>query len=226
MKCWVCDDEARTGEHKIKRSDLSAIFGHVSQNHPLYRHVASNRNTLVKGLNVELLKSGGRLCALCNNKRSQPFDRSWERLSAALRAKGVLHPGERINLGKVFPGAVRNSMLNIHLYFVKLFGCLIAENSLPIDIRGFSQAILNATAHPKVYLAISPLTCGLRSASVGYSDLNTAQINGRIAYATWLLTLDRFTIRVMYAEPTERRKGLIDSWHPLTIKKCLRVSKF
>lgn len=226
MKCWVCGDKARTGEHTIKKSDLSAIFGHVSQNRPLYRHVASQRNVPVKGLNVDLLKSGGRLCAPCNNQRSQPFDRSWERLSAALRAKTALRPGDRIDLCKVFPGAVRKSMLNVHLYFVKLFGCIIAENSLPIDIHEFSQAILSASAHPKVHLAISPLTYGLPFASVGYSDMNTAQVKGRVEYATWFLTLDRFSVRVMYAEPTEHRKGLIDSWHPSTIKKCLRVSRF
>jgi hypothetical protein len=178
MKCWVCGDEARTGEHTIKKSDLSAIFGHVSQNRPLYRHVASQRNVPVKGLNVDLLKSGGRLCAPCNNQRSQPFDRSWERLSAALRAKTALRPGDRIDLGKVFPGAVRKSMLNVHLYFVKLFGCIIAENSLPIDIHEFSQAILSASAHPKVHLAISPLTYGLPFASVGGNCQCSCRLDG------------------------------------------------
>lgn len=226
MKCWVCSEEARTGEHTIKRSDLRAIFGHVSQDRPLYRHTDKKRNVPVKGLNVELLKSGGLLCAHCNNQRTQPFDRAWERFSAALRAKSVIRSGERIDLSKVFPGSVKNSMLHVHLYFVKLFGCLIAENSLPIDITGFSQAILNTNAHPKVHLAISPLTYNLSFASVGYSDLNLAQLNGRPVYAAWLLALDRFTVRVIYAEPTERRKGLIGSWHPSTITKCLRVSTY
>lgn len=225
MKCWVCDNDACTGEHTIKRSDLRAIFGHVSQDRPLYRHTAKKRNVLVKGLNVDLLKSGGRLCAHCNNQRTQPFDNAWGRLSAALRAKKVIRSGECIDLGKVFPGSVKKSMLHVHLYFVKLFGCLIAENALPIDIEGFSQAILNSVAHPKVYLAVSPLTYGLASASVGYSDLNLAEKNGGTAFAAWLLTLDRFTVRVMYAEPTEHRKGLVDAWHPSSITKCLRVSR-
>lgn len=226
MKCWICGNEARTGEHTIKKSDLHAIFGHVCQNRPLYRYTAFYRNTPVKGLSVDLLKSGGRLCAQCNNQRSQALDRAWESFSVALRARAILRLGDRIDLGRVFPGAVRKSMLNVHLYFVKLFGCLIVENSLPIDICGFSQAVLGTTAHPKVHLAISPFTYGLPFASVGYSDLNIAQSNGRIVYATWLLTLDRFTVRVMYAEPTEHRKSLIDSWHPSTIKKCLRISRF
>ena len=225
MKCWVCGDEARTGEHMIKKSDLSAVFGHVCQNRPLYRNSASRRNVPVKGLNVDLMKSRGLLCARCNNQRTQAFDRAWQRFSAALRSRPVLRPGDRIDLGKIFPGDVRKSMLNVHLYFVKLFGCLIAEKALPIDIHGFSHAILSESAHPKVYLAISPFTDGLPFASVGYSDLDTAQLNGIIVYATWLYILDRFTVRIMYADPSERRRGLIDSWQPSTITKCLRVSK-
>lgn len=210
----------------IKKSDLSAIFGKVDQNHQLYRHTSSQKNVPVKGLKVDLLKSGALLCALCNNQRTQSFDRSWARLSAALRAKTAFRPGDRIDLGKVFPGAVRKSMLNVHLYFVKLFGCIVAEYGLPIDISGFSQAILNTSAHPKIYLAISPHIHGLRSASAGYSDLSYDQVNGCVLYATWYLTLDRFSVRVMYAEPTGHREGLIASWHPSTVTKCLRVSRF
>lgn len=225
MKCWICGNEAGTGEHTIKRSDLRAIFGRISQDRPLYRHTDKKRNVPIKGLRVQLLKSGALLCAHCNNQRTQPFDYAWELFSTALRAKAVIRSGKSVDLSKVFPGSVKKSMLHVHLYFVKLFGCLIAENALPIDIVGFSQAIQNTAAHPKVHLAISPLTYDLAFASVGYSDLHLAQVNGRTVYATWLLTLDRFTVRVMYAEPTERRKGLIDSWHPQTVTKCLRVSR-
>jgi len=162
---------------------------------PLYRHSALRRNVPVKGLNVDSMKSQGLLCARCNNQRSQAFDRAWQRLSDRLRSRPSLRKGERIDLGKIFPGAVRKSMLNVHLYFVKLFGCIITEHSLPIDIHGFSRAMLSESAHPKVYLAISPFTDGLPFASAGYSDLATAQLNGRIVYATWLYTLDRLAVR-------------------------------
>ncbi len=226
MKCWICGDDARTGEHRTKASDLRTIFGHVRQTQPVYWNSVSQRNAVVKGINTKTLKFDALLCERCNSARTQPYDRAWELLSAALRAKPQIHGGDRIDLSKVFPGAVRRSMLKVHLYFVKLFGCLIAENSIPIDIKGFSQAILNGTAHPKVHLAISPFTDGISSGSAGYSNLSTDQLNGCIVYATWLYTLDRFSVRIMYAEPTEHRKGLIDSWHPSTTKKCLRVSSF
>lgn len=224
MKCWICGDEASTGEHRTKKSDMRAVFGHVRQTQPLYWKSASQQNQKVNGLKARVLKFDDLLCSRCNNERTQPYDRAWETLSASLRSRPTIRGGDRINLGKVFPGAVHRSMLQVHLFFVKLFGCLVAENSLPIDIRGFAQSILNNAAHPKVYLAISRYTDGIASGSVGYSDLDTEQLNGRIIYATWLYILDRFAIRVMYAEPTEHRKGLIDSWHPSSIKKSFRVS--
>lgn len=207
-------------------SDLRAIFGHVRQTRPLFRNSAFRRNVPVKGVNVALLKSNALLCARCNNQLTQPHDQAWERLSEFLRSKSCLRAGARVDLSKVFPGAVRRSMLDVHLYFVKLFGCLVAENRLPIDLRVFSSCIRNGTPHPCVHLAISPYIDGVSMSSAGYSDIETAQIDGKIVYATWLYILDKFSIRVMYAEPTERRKGLIDSWHPSTIHKLLRVSGF
>lgn len=225
MRCWICGGKACTGEHSIKKSDLRAIFGQVSQSKPLLRHTAQKRNVPIKGLNVDLLKSGGLICAHCNNQRTQLADRAWEVFSKSLRSKPSIRSGSCIDLAKIFPGSVKRSMLNVHLYFVKLFGCLIAEKSLPIDIAGFSQAVLTGAAHPKVYLVVSPFTYGLSFSSVGYSDLCCAQSNGSITYATWTLTLDRFSIRIIYAEASERRIGLVESWHPSTITKRLKVAK-
>jgi len=116
-------------------------------------------------------------------------------------------------------------MLNVHLYFVKIFGCLIAENGLPINIEEFSRAILNVAAHPRVHLAISALVYDLPCASVGYSNLSLAKLDGRTVYAIWFLTLDKFAVRIIYAEPNERRRGLCDAWHPSTIAKQLRISR-
>jgi hypothetical protein len=205
---------------------MRALFGHVHQTQPLYWNSTSRRNERVKGLDASILKFNDVLCSRCNNERTQPHDRAWAALSVYLRSKPKIRGGDRIDLGKVFPRAVHRSMLQVHLFFVKLFGCAVVENSLPVDIGSFSKAILNVTAHPNVHLAVSPYIDGIASGSAGYSDLDTAQLNGRIVYATWQYILDRFSMRIMYAEPTEHRKGLIDSWHPSTIRKCLRVSTF
>lgn len=226
MNCWICGKDAQTGEHLIKASDMRAIFGHITQSAPVYINSASRRNVPLKGVNANILKSEAPICAHCNNQRTQPYDRAWEILSKHMRSKKKVDGGERIDLGKIFPGSVHRSMLNVHLFFVKLFGCLIFGNAIPIDISQFASAITNDSPHPNIYLAISSYTDGINSATAGYSDMSTAQLGGRVVYATWSYILDKFSVRVMYAEPSEHRKGLIDSWHPTSISKCIRVSQF
>lgn len=226
MKCWICSNEAGTGEHLTKASDLRSVFGHVSQGNPIYFHNSRHRNLPVRGIKSNTLKSNALLCARCNNERTQPYDRAWQRLSAYLRSKPPIRCGDLVCLHKIFPGAVKQSMLQVHLFFVKLFGCIIVEHAVPIEIAGFSAAILEQSPHPNLYIAFSPYVDRLEGRSVGISDLETAQIMGRVVYAVWLYVLDKFTIRVMYAEPNEHRKGLVHAWHPSTVRKCVRVAAF
>lgn len=224
MKCWICEADANSGEHLVKASDIRAIFGSVSQSKPLFLHTEQRRNRSVKGIKANFLKSRARICAKCNNQLTQPHDRAWERLSRHLRSREpILRARDLIRLHKVFPGTVKRSMLGVHLYFVKAFGCQIAEHNVPIDLPPFSRALLQGIPHPNVYLGISPqVDKGLRS--TGHSDITAAKLNGHIAYAVWFYILDRLTVRVMYAEPGERRQGLVDAWHPSNVKKCIRIS--
>lgn len=50
MKCWVCGDQADSGEHMIKASDLKATFGNVAQKSPLFRHTNQKRNQRIGGI--------------------------------------------------------------------------------------------------------------------------------------------------------------------------------
>lgn len=228
MKCWICGDEAKTGEHLIKASDLRSVFGHVSQRYPVYFHTALRRNQPVGGIKSDILKSDALICARCNNQRTQPYDLAWDQLSRYIRdKKPKVRTGDWISLEKVFPGATQQSMLRVHLFFVKLFGCVVVEHKIPIDISSFSSAILGEIPHPNVYIAISPHIDRPGMKSVGYSDLQTAQLNDRVAFGVWMYVLDGFSVRVMFALPNERkREGLVRAWHPSTIGKCIRVARF
>ena len=45
-------------------------------------------------------------------------------------------------------------MRYVHLYVVKLFGCMIVEGGVTqIDIGPFASSILNDRIHPNVYVA-------------------------------------------------------------------------
>lgn len=225
MKCWICGvAQANTGEHLIKASDIRSVFGTVAPKKPLFFHTERSRNRQVRGTKAAILKSRARICGACNNQRTQPHDRAWEKLSYFLRARQApIKKGDRIRLQKVFPGSVKRSMLDVHLFFLKVYGCQIAEHDVPIDLGPFSEAILQTHPHPYVYLTIGP-DLGKGPRSVGGSDITAAKVGDRIVYAVWFYFLDRFSVRVMYAEPGEHRQGLVDAWHPSNISKCLRIA--
>jgi len=225
MNCWICGDIANSGEHMIKASDLKAAFGHVTQKAPLYLSSDKVRNLGVPGIRSDKLKYTALLCSRCNNERTQPHDRAWEKLSSYLRAyKPPIRRGSVIRLNRVFPGSVSKSMLGVHLYFAKLFGCLISQHSIPIDIRPFSQAILTETPHPKLFLGLWANLAHQSINHVGQSQVETAQVQGAIRFATWFYFVDRVAVNIMFAEPGERRKGLGNALHPSTMGKYIRVT--
>jgi hypothetical protein len=80
-KCWICGEDATTGEHKTKKSDLKSVFGVPTQTQPLYYHDANRRNQLVRSLDAKILKSPSRICAECNNARTQPHNLAWAYMS-------------------------------------------------------------------------------------------------------------------------------------------------
>jgi hypothetical protein len=101
------------------------------------------------------LKSKALICQYCNSTRTQPHDKAWEKLSEYLRANHqLLKTRKHIRLDKVFPGSVKSSMLDVHLYFAKLFGCRIVEHRIPINITPFLEAILQQKPHPKLFLSL------------------------------------------------------------------------
>jgi hypothetical protein len=127
--CWICNrNEANSGEHKTKRSDLLAVLGTATQAAPFYYHDLERLNRPVGSLDAKILKSPVRICADCNTARTQPHDSAWERMSDWLRtrqpplaARGLVR-GDRI-----FRHYTRREMKHVHLFFLKLFGCMISE---------------------------------------------------------------------------------------------------
>jgi len=146
--CWICKkNEADSGEHKTKRSDLLAVLGKPSQQQPYFYHDMHKANRPVGSLDAKILKSPVRICAYCNNTRTQPHDRAWETMSDRLRSRR-LAVGQWVRCNRVFGHCTKHEMLNVHLFFLKLFGCMVAEakangHDVPIDLDPFSSAILS-----------------------------------------------------------------------------------
>ena len=228
--CWICGDAGTTGEHKIKRSDLHSVFGNPTQATPLYLSDDRQKNRPIGSLNSKILKLRSRLCAKCNNKRTQPHDLAWEKLSEALRFRvPEIRPGTSVRVNRIFRYDTARELLNVHLYFVKIFGCYLLEASIPIDISMFSNAILQEKANPYLYLKFGrAIRVGNNARRVGTSNVvaDIKNADGSCAFATWFYYVGNLAVQVMYAVDGEERQGLLGAWHPRLGTNKLEYSEF
>jgi hypothetical protein len=88
-------------------------------------------------------------------------------------------------------------MLNVHLFFLKLTGCMIAEKAsghdVPVSIEPFSDAIMSDRPHAEVYVEF-----GKHDGIVGRSDLHCWTVDaGKSVLAGWLYELDTIAVSVI-----------------------------
>jgi hypothetical protein len=227
MRCWICGADGNTGEHLVKASDLRKYFGPVTQRKPLYFHTKIKRSIRFGSIKSNLLKSKALICNKCNSSLTQPYDRAWEKLSSDINHNWLkLIKNKQINLKKVFPGYSNKSLLYIHLYFVKIFGCQIVENSIPIDISSFSYSLLNQTSHPDIYIKIGSINYGVKYKHAGLTPVQAMNENGKTVFATWLYTVGSLVVNVLYNVLPHNDKVLRDAWQPGSVGKLIRFVTF
>lgn len=227
MDCWICGAEGTTREHIVKASDLRSFFGHFSQKSPLYFHTKGKKNIPVGSYRSDRFKSKAKICNTCNSDTTQPYDEAWEQLSAYLRENfSQLRQNDRIDLSKVFPGSTRKSLLHVHLYFVKLFGCLIVEHHIPIDVSPFAAALRTRTAHRNIYLAFGPSLKHPKRKFAGVTPIEAVDENGVSVFATWFYILGDVVVDIIYSAEERYMKVVRDYWHPSRPGKIIRVSHF
>lgn len=227
MKCWICGQEGNTGEHLIKRSDLRSYFGDISQKCPIFFHTKDKKNIPVGSLKSKRFKSDALICNKCNSSLTQPYDRAWEALSIYLRSNWLyLLNRKKINLAKVFPGGVHKSMLYVHLYFVKLFGCRIVESGASIDTSALSQALLHQKANNDIFIAFGPRPGKVAHKYAGLTTIHSMDIDGVSAFATWVYTIDNLAVNVIYAPKYKPAGVMKNTWHPDKPNKIIRIKVF
>lgn len=233
MNCWICGaSNPATREHRTKASDLKDLFGTPSQQEPLYFHSnprpgkPARRNVPIGSLKSNTLKYTHFICLACNSSRTQPYDFAWAYVSAELRTN-VLRLSKRDSFRSnwLFPYETRHGMRNLHLYFVKLFGCQIVEGGIPINIASFAKAILEGRPHPNLFLAFGHIS-NMPVSVAGGSDVHVDLLNGQVVFASWIYQVGDLCVNVMYAVPGENRQGLQMAWHPHQGSKRLSFCKF
>ena len=227
MSCWICGNSADTGEHMIKAADLKALFGPTSQNKPLFRQINSNSQEKVPGCRSEKLKFRTRLCACCNNTRTQSHDKSWEALSTYLRKRNPLvRPGDVVRVSHAFKSGVRPGFLGVHLYFAKLTGCLVLDAGVPLDIQSLADAILQNSSHPHLYLSFLVLTDRRVHRHAFVTPIETIAVGGELSGAQWYYLTGRIGVHVIYAKALHNREKRIHLWHPSNSEKTITLDGF
>lgn len=225
--CWICNrNPANSGEHKTKRSDLAAVLGSPTQSRPFYFHDLERRNKPVGSLDAKILKAPVRICEACNTARTQPHDRAWEHMSDQLRSRR-LKIGSWIRANRIFPYDTRRQMIYVHLYFLKLFGCMLCEAKangydVPISLEPFSDAIMYTRPHIEVHLQF-----GKYDGFIGRSDLHLWKTNHGSVFGGWLYELESIAVSVLFAQHG-RWEHRPDLWHPKshTSSKRLLIADF
>lgn len=226
--CWICGQPASTLEHRLKRSDAKATFGEISQKKPLFFHTDEERNQRVQTVRSPLLSFQSPLCDDCNNKRTQPHDKAWEKLSAALRKERPnFRNGGQFDTREVFGDAAAEEMLNVHLFFVKQFLGMISDGDRSFPSQSFRDAILSNSPHPNLYLKFGYY--GSSDGVVASSTNLQASFapSGDPACAAYIYEPGGgIGVLVMYAADGVFFDGLFGAWTPRLNSTRLRIENF
>ena len=227
MECWICGSEGNTGEHLIKASDLRSHFKDISEEYPVYHHSDDKKNVKIKSIKSKKLKSDALICANCNNNLSQPYDKAWETLSGYLREnwKKSLNQGT-IPLNEIFPGEIEQSMLNIQLFFVKLFGCRIIEYEIPIDIKSFSKSFLQKEMHKNIFISIGQRRGKKNIKVAGMTPIYSVNFDGIPIQANWFYIIDELAVNIIYDTQRKNKKLLRKCWTPRNHGNKLFIHKY
>jgi len=140
-ECWWCGGEADSREHRHKASDLRREFSateYQAGEIALFRSEDKPEVDL-RGPNALVAKFGHNFCARCNNERSQPFDRAYDRfIEWFLANERAVEDSGVIPLTEIFNDWEQGALL-VNCYYAKHAGCRIADMGfrVPDSLRAF-----------------------------------------------------------------------------------------
>lgn len=229
MPCWICGAPATSGEHLPKASNLCELFGEVTQQRPLFHNSARRRNRRLQSVDSTHIKLRV-LCDRCNSSVTQPFDRAWDVFWDYLsQNRASLDTGSVIRRNRLFRFRARARMIDLHLYAVKLFGCVAAQFSMPLDIARMADAIKQRRPFSNIYVGVGKRDWLPGITLAGPSDVNSLNDDkGRCVFAAWFLAIGAWEFQFIYSEPGQRRDGLIDTWNPVSTlcTRQIRLKEF
>lgn len=223
--CWICGAGDTSGEHIPKSATLGDVFGEVSQAKPLFHSSKKRLNRQLQSINSTHVKFRV-LCSACNTGLTQPYDLAWDQLWHYLSSNELtLTTGMWIHRSRVFPKKSAVKMIDLHLYAVKLMGCISALYGLKIDMRGLANAIKQRKPYPWVFLGVGKRTWLTKVKLAGPSDLNVVhdKVTGECVFAVFFLAIAGWEFQFIYAAPGQLRAGMRNCWNPVSTRFTRRL---
>ncbi|RLW63951.1 MAG: hypothetical protein B6D73_14275 [gamma proteobacterium symbiont of Stewartia floridana] len=210
----------------IKATDIKSVFPTLTQKNPVWFHSDEKVNIPVGSHKSDRFKFNNPICEVCNTNRTAQHDKSWEKVSAHLKqydleVRGTLN----IRLAKIFRDKIYTNALNVHLYFIKLFGCRIVESEIPIDTSTFSDSIMTNTPNPYLFLRFKK-AIGSREKMLSLSPVHIKQKGSETVVAAWMYTVGQINVELLYAPSGACNDFLKKSFNPIHQYKVLRVYDF
>jgi|LGVC01.1.fsa_nt_gb hypothetical protein len=152
MQCWICGNNANSGEHKIKKSLVAKTYGEYFENSKVL-HLKNNRFSEIQGPNSKKIKYDQTICTNCNNSLSQPFDMAYDQFFDYVQNNPLSILEKRfVDFHEIYGNNYKQSQLDLFKYLVKLFGCDLVSvgHTVPSDL-----SVLFDKQHFKTALKIS-----------------------------------------------------------------------
>ena len=208
---------------------MRGIAPALTQQKPIYLQANGEAtNIRVGGAKSRSLMFPDSICRQCNNAGTSRYDEAWRVLSAYLHGVWLeIRNAGGFNLAVPFPRDTEANAIDMHLHFVKLFGCKVFADQVPIDLSSFSAALRERRPHPDIGLnfADSPMADSelLAKQSDAYLMRNERQdLDG----VTWLYLIHPVAVKISWI----RRGAALDvpghRWHPRQGYGLVNLSPF
>ena len=199
--CWICGAQADSGEHRIKKTDLQRVVsGTVNQQSPIYHRANGIKKRPIGSLKAEALKFDKSICANCNGSLTQPYDYSWDVLADYL-SKNKIEVGQKLDLSRVFSENIEGNILNVYLFFCKIFGCVVVDSSFDLDLSKLAESLTTKKVCPDLYIKIRRSNNGKSGSYCALSDLEVCTLKDRsVKYSHIFYTVGEYSVDVLYSQ--------------------------
>jgi hypothetical protein len=135
-KCWWCGSNANSGEHKIKKTDFTSVYGNGPYTDKELRPLLmkNGKQIPIQGPNSQYIKFAHCLCHVCNTDKSSDIDKAYTTFIDFVMKnfeKIVLERG--VNTIDIFGTDWREGKNNVLRYYLKHIGCQVATGDYEVS---------------------------------------------------------------------------------------------